>query len=64
MSTIVLTGDLLTALMVPGGMVSATRSDPATNPLTALNGTWATYELTDPQTMVTTTLTLVTTGPK
>jgi hypothetical protein len=58
LSTITLTGGLLTAL-VPGGSVTATKSEPVTDPATALFGTW-TYEFTDPQTMVTTTLTLAT----
>ena len=61
LSTITLTGDLLTAL-VPGGSVTATRSEPAMDLATALIGRW-TYELMDPQTMVTTTLTLVTEAP-
>ena len=42
--------------------MTATRSVPATGPATALFGMW-TYEFTNPQTMVTTTLTLVTTRP-
>ena len=63
MSTIVLTGDLLTALMIPEGMVSAIRPGPPnTNPLTALNGIWAT-PLTDPQTMATTSLELEVIAP-
>ena len=63
MTTITLTGDLLTALMLPGGMVSATRAGPPeTNPLTALNGEWMTT-VEDPQTMATTTLTLGITAP-
>ena len=60
-STITLTGGLLTELVL-GGSVTATRSEPATDPRTALFGMW-TYKFTDPQTMVTTTLTLVTTFP-
>ena len=64
MTTITLEGALLTALMLPGGMVSATRSGPPVlDPATALNGTWMTA-VEDPQTMATTTLTLVVTAPE
>ena len=58
MTTITLTGDLLTALMLPDGMVTATRTragPPEMNPLAALNGTWMTQIL---ETIETTTLTL------
>ena len=61
MTTITLTGDLLTALMLPGGMVSATRPG-VLNPQAPLDGTWMTT-VEDPQTMATTTLTLVITAP-
>ena len=63
MTELTLTGDLLTALELPGGTVTATRSGPPDpNPLTALNGTWTT-QVSDPQTMLTTTLTLDVTAP-
>jgi hypothetical protein len=58
MTTITLTGDLLTALMLPGGMVSATRPG-VLNPQAPLDGTWMTT-VEDPQT---TTLTLEITYP-
>ena len=61
MTTITLTGNLLTALMLPDGMVEATRAAPL-NPLAPLDGTWMTT-VEDPQTMATTTLTLVITAP-
>ena len=63
MTTITLTGDLLRKLMLPGGMVTATRAA-ALNPLAPapLDGTWMT-EVTDPETMATTTLTLLITAP-
>ena len=62
MTTITLTGDLLTKLMLPEGMVTATRTragPPKMNPLAALDGTWMTT-VEDPQT---TTLTLEITYP-
>ena len=63
MTSITLTGELLMKLMLPGGMVSATRSGaPGMDLATALLGTWMT-EVTDPETMATTTLTLVITAP-
>ena len=63
MTTITLTGDLLTALMLPDGMVSAIRSGPpVTDPATALNGTWS-ASVTDPQTMATINLMLVISAP-
>jgi hypothetical protein len=61
MTTITLTGDLLTALMLPE--VTATKSGALGMDLaTALLGTWMT-EVTDPETMATTTLTLLITAP-
>ena len=62
-TTIALTGELLTALMLPGWMVTATKSG-ALNLLAPapLDGTWMT-EVTDPETMATTTLTLEITDP-
>ena len=61
MTSITLTGDLLTALMLPE--VTATKSGaPGMDLATALFGTWMT-EVTDPETMATTTLTLVITAP-
>ena len=60
LSTITLTGGLVDSLIGQGAMVVATRSDPPATLATALFGMW-TYEFTDPQTMVTTTLTLATT---
>ena len=63
MTSITLTGELLMRLMLPGGMVSATKSGaPGMDLATALLGTWMT-EVTDPETMATTTLTLVITAP-
>ena len=63
MTTIMLTGDLLTALMLPDGMVSASRSGPpVTDAMTALDGMW-TADVMDPQTMLTTSLTLDVTAP-
>ena len=63
MTSITLTGELLMKLMLPGGMVSATKSGaPGMDLATALLGTWMT-EVTDPETMATTTLTLVITAP-
>jgi hypothetical protein len=58
MTTITLTGELLTALMLRDGMVEATRAAPL-NPLAPLDGTWMTT-VEDPQT---TTLTLEITYP-
>ena len=62
-TTITLTGGLLDALIAPGASVTANRSEPATDPTTALFGTWMVTMPPDPETMVTTTLTLVTTAP-
>ena len=65
-TSIALTGDLLTALMLPEGMVTATRPsplDPTADPTAALDGTW-TASTTDPQTMATINLTLVTMFPE
>ena len=60
-TSITLTGDLLMKLMVPGGMVSATRLS-VPNPLAPLDGNWE-ASLTDPQTMATTSLSLHITDP-
>jgi hypothetical protein len=61
MTSITLTGALLTALMLPE--VTATKSGALGMDLaTALLGTWMT-EVTDPETMATTTLTLLITAP-
>ena len=62
LSTITLTGGLVDSLIGQGAMVAATRSDAPATLAIALFGMW-TYKFTDPQTMVTTTLTLVTTFP-
>ena len=61
-TTITLTGGLLDALLAPGASVTADRSAPVTDPTTVLFGTW-TATIPDPETMVNTTLTLVTTAP-
>ena len=63
MTTITLTGGLLDALIAPGASVMATRSEPAPDLATALFGTWTATTPPDPETMVTTKLTLVTTAP-
>ena len=61
-TTITLTGGLIDALIAPGASVTANRSEPATDLVTALFGTW-TAAITDPETMATTNLTLVTAPP-
>ena len=63
LTIITLTGDLLTDLGLPGGSVTATREgQPDANPLNALFGTW-TVDVPNPQTMATSSLTLVTAAP-
>ena len=59
---IALTGGLIDALVAPGASVTASRSEPVTDPMTALIGTW-TAAVPNPETMVTTTLTVVTAAP-
>ena len=64
-TSITLTGDLLTALMLPDGMVTATRPsppDPTADPTAALDGTW-TASTTDPESMATINLTVDITAP-
>ena len=60
---ITVTGALLESLMLPGGMVEATRSGaPVTDPTEALFGMWMTPAVEDPETMAP-TLTLMITPP-
>ena len=61
-TTIALTGGLIDALIAPGATVTASRSEPVTDLMTALFGTW-TAAIPNPETMVTTTLTVVTEAP-